>query len=123
MTLLLLLLACDGGGGGDSTAADDTSGDTAADGLCDQGLIVTYETFGKAFLLENCNSCHASTSTARYGAPEEVHFDTIDEAWQFAGRILARAGAEPPDMPPMGGTTDDDRALLRTWLTCAEPGT
>ena len=56
------------------------------------------------------------------GAPEEVTFGSVDDVWARADRVLARAGDEPPTMPPMGGTTADDRERLREWLGCAEPG-
>jgi hypothetical protein len=47
----------------------------------------------------------------------------VDDAWAQRDRILARAAIDTPEMPPLGGTTDDDRARLKIWLTCAEEGT
>lgn len=118
---LLLLLACTGAG--DSAAAGDDTG------LCADPPLVTYETFGAGFLTENCQTCHASTSPNRYGAPDTVVFDTVDDAWAQADRILARAVTAVDDdddatdpMPPMGGSSADDRYLLEVWLTCGEPG-
>ncbi len=107
--LLVWLLAC--------TGAGDT-GDACAD-----APVVTYETFGAGFLRQNCQACHASTTLDRAGAPAEVTFDTVDEAWTWKERILERAAVDPPTMPPMGGTTEDDRAKLTFWLTCADEGT
>jgi uncharacterized membrane protein len=109
--MLLLLLACTGS----SEKGEDS-------GFCSDAPTVTYETFGKGFLTENCQSCHASTSPNRNDAPEDVTFDTVDEVWALSDRILARAAAEPPTMPPMAGTSEDDRLLLRYWLTCGTPG-
>jgi uncharacterized membrane protein len=109
--LLFALLGCSG-------AAVDDSADACAD-----APIVTYETFGAGFLTENCQTCHASTTADRRGAPEDVTFDTVDEAWAWKDRILARAAADPPDMPPLGGTTEDDREKLVWWLECADEGT
>ena len=107
---LIWLLAC--------TGAEDTAVD-----ICADAPVVTYETFGAGFLTENCNSCHAVSSTNRNGAPDDVSFDDVDTAWTWKTRILARTLSDPPGMPPQGGTTDDDRTLLEIWLTCAEEGT
>lgn len=105
-----LALAGCAGGAGDSGQA------------CADAPVVTWETFGHGFVTENCQTCHASSQTERQGAPPAVSFDDAASVWAYADRVLATAAAEPPTMPPMGGTTEDDRALLRTWLTCAEPG-
>lgn len=136
MMVLALLVAC-GGSTGDK--ADDTAGgDTASGDVCEELSTVTFETFGAGFMTENCMACHASTSANRNGAPDDVIFDDpaaaeagtaspgeVDAAatWAWADRILARAAVDPPTMPPMGGTSDDDRTLLYAWLTCATPGT
>ncbi|MDP2307210.1 MAG: hypothetical protein Q8P18_14385 [Pseudomonadota bacterium] len=109
-----LLLACTG---------TDDSAETAVDPLCVDAPIVTYETFGAGFVEENCQSCHASTSLDRQGAPSFVVFDTVDDVWALDERILQVAVPDPPMMPPQGGTTADDRAKLEIWLTCAEMGT
>ncbi len=112
ITLLGALLA--GCGGKDAT--DDT-------GVCAEAPLVTWETFGHGFLIENCQGCHASTSTWRVGAPEDVSFDTLEDAWTHADRILERAGGATPSMPPAGGTSEDDRWRLEMWLRCGTPGT
>ena len=123
--MFLLLLACSGSGD-DTGKTTDTS---TADPLCADAPIVTFETFGAAFMTENCQSCHASTSANRNGAPAEVVFDAgdgvvdKDVTWSWAERILARATSDPIGMPPMGGTTDDDRYRLTVWLTCNPAGT
>ena len=57
--MLFLLLACTG----------DATDDTAVADACADAPVVTYETFGAGFLLENCQSCHASTAPDRKGAP------------------------------------------------------
>lgn len=111
----LVVCACDGGG--DSQPA------TGDSGFCAAAPVVTYETFGSGFMTQNCQTCHASTSPDRNDAPEEVTFDTVEDCWTWSERILARAAGEAPTMPPMGGTTADDRYKLEVWLTCAEPGT
>ncbi len=106
-------------------ACAEGAADSGAPEVCASAPVVTYESFGRGFLTQNCQACHASTVTgeARLGAPEDVAFDTADAAWAHADRILARAAADAPTMPPQAGTTDDDRQRLTWWLACAEPGT
>lgn len=130
MTLLWLLgcahgIAAGGGGpGSDDASAADTSTlppedtGTAVDPLCVDAPVVTWNNFGEGFLIENCQACHASTAPNRHGAPENVTFDTEDDVRTWKDRILARAAGDAPTMPPMGGTSADDRYLLEVWLTC-----
>lgn len=109
----------------DDTATDDTAAaDTAAaDPLCADAVPLTWETFGEGFLLESCDVCHTESAPDRFGAPVGVSFDTVEQAWSWSGRILARSTGEDPDMPPMGGVTEDDRTRLYWWLGCGTPGT
>ena len=109
-----------------AAAADDTStapADDTADPFCAEAPVVTWNNFGNGFLRESCQGCHASTTANRYGAPEAVTFDTVEQAWSWSARILARSGVEDPTMPPAGGVREEDRLLLVYWLTCATPGT
>ena len=129
-----------GGGeaGGDSDGAGDSdpsrpgpedsdpptpidSGDTGD--FCDDVATVTYNNFGQGFMTENCQGCHASTAPNRYGAPEEVSFDAVEDCWTWVDRILARSTGDSPSMPPQGGVSDDDRIRLSWWLRCADFGT
>lgn len=114
--LLALATGCTGGD-------DGSAGTTADSGFCATAPVSTYESFGSGFLTENCQTCHASTAPNRHDAPAEVTFDDAAQAWQWADRILARATGAEVTMPPMGGTTDDDRYLLEVWLSCATSGT
>lgn len=101
VSLLLLVLGCGPGDG------------------CDPDLPrQTWETFGQGFLTAQCQPCHASTAKNRFNAPEEVVFDTEEDAWRWADRILARATGDDPGMPPAGGPTPIDRERLVQWLTC-----
>ncbi len=102
--ILGLWLACGGEKGTDSAACESN---------------VTWDSFGRGFLTENCQTCHASTSPDRNGAPQNVVFDTEADAMAQAGSILALATGETPRMPPAGGVTDADRATLAEWLSCA----
>jgi len=101
----LLLVGCGG--------PDDT-------GLCIDAAPVYWEDFGEGFVTGSCQSCHASTAADRNGAPEEVVFDSVKDAWEWSDRILARATGEAPTMPPSGGVTESDRTKLTWWLLCGE---
>lgn len=118
--LLLLGLAACGDKDTDPAAGSDTGGLPVADtGMCADAPVVTWENFGHGFVLERCQSCHASTADNRYGAPEGVTFDTKEETLAQSDRILARA-VDAETMPPSGGVDPDDLELLELWLTCWE---
>lgn len=93
----------------------------AAARLCEDAPVVTWENFGQGFTIENCQSCHASTAPNRYGAPPYVVFDTHNDVKTWRERMLDRATGDAPTMPPGGGVSEEDRALLEIWLTCYEP--
>ncbi len=113
----LLLLACTG------DTVDTATESAVTDTACAEAAVVTWNSWGQGFLIEACQGCHASEALDRFGAPEDVSFDTVDDAWHWAERILDRAASDPATMPPQGGVVDDDRQRLVWWLTCAEPGT
>lgn len=103
--ILLTLLACG--------EVDGETGDTA----CADTPSLTWDNFGEGFMIQHCQSCHASESPSRQGAPESVTFDTEEETLEQADRIRARV-LESVDMPPQGGVTDDDLQKLEWWLDC-----
>ena len=93
--------------------------DTATPGACDTAKPrLSWETFGQGFLRSQCQGCHASTAADRFGAPENVIFDTEEDAVEFADRILARAAGPDADMPPAGGPSPEDRVRLARWIEC-----
>jgi uncharacterized membrane protein len=111
--LVMLLAACPSTG--------DTA-DSPAD-PCIGAPVLSWESFGHAFLVGQCDTCHAATSLDRNGAPETVTFDTVEEAWAWRELIVESSSSEAPFMPPEGGVSDDDRQRLWWWLECGEPGT
>lgn len=126
MSTLLLLAAClvadpptRGPADSDEPLAD-TAGELPE---CVDAPVVDWDNFGQGFLLQSCQGCHASTTADRYGAPEEVTFDTVDQAWAWADDILSVAAGEAPTMPPRGGVEEDDRVRLVWWLACGVSGT
>ena len=106
------------------TAAQTDTADTAepAPDFCDDAPLLTWNNFGQGFIREACQGCHATDVPDRYGAPEDVVFDTVEVTWAQADRVLARATGDFPSMPPLGGTHESDRVKLEYWLVCGEPG-
>ena len=124
--ILVSLAACQGGEVASDTSVDDQSaGDSAhvGESLCEEAPLVTYANFGEGFLLANCQICHASTAADRHEAPESVTFDTVDQTWTWADRILDRTTGDDASMPPEGGVSEYDMELLTYWLGCGEEGT
>jgi len=91
-----------------------------AEAPTDSGCGPTWEVWGASFFAQWCDSCHAASSPNRYGAPEGVSFDDLDEVLAAQDRILARV-VEAQDMPPGGGLTDEERELLEDFLACEAP--
>lgn len=87
-----------------------------------EGTKLTYETFGRAFLAERCQTCHGQPTSERDGAPSGYDFATLDAVREHKRRIFARAAADNVTMPP--GPDDppaSERARLAEWLVCGAP--
>lgn len=110
LAIVFLASACKGDKGESAVPAET--------GLCADAPVLMWANFGQGFVLENCQSCHASTSLDRNDAPEEVSFDTLEQVRALSDRILARAAGAEPTMPPEGGVGDEDREKLELWLSC-----
>ena len=104
--MFFLLWACASGKANDTSSIVCTSSD-----------VPSYQEWTNGFLLSKCQPCHASTTTNRYGAPEQVTFDTYEQVDTWIESI-ARTVLEEETMPPSGGVTDEERALLELWLDC-----
>jgi uncharacterized membrane protein len=85
---------------------------------CDQSVL-TYRTFGEPFIADWCRGCHSEQlyPTMRQDAPLDVNLDTIDQVRARKRMILDLAG-ERALMPPSGGPSTEERALLREWISC-----
>jgi hypothetical protein len=85
---------------------------------------VSYEDFAGPFLLNWCVGCHSSSldEAHRKMAPLGMDFDTLEGVRAHADRIKVRV-AELKNMPPLGGPSDEDRALLAEWIDCDLPST
>lgn len=86
------------------------------------GTKLTYDSFGAAFIAENCQTCHGQASGDRKGAPSDYDFGSLDGVRQWKRRIFVRAAADNVTMPP--GPDDPpeaDRERLAEWLACGAP--
>lgn len=106
--MIWLLLACD------PVATD------SADPACADAPYVGWDNFGEEILLENCQTCHASGSTTRAGAPETVYFDTEEDVRTWKERILVVTDPETGTMPPAVPIDPEDYERLVIWLECWE---
>ena len=119
--IALLLAACGAPEEPGAVESADTGAEPAeptGPEICLDAPVTTWDNFGAGFVTQHCSACHASTTPDRHDAPADVTFDTEEQAWQWAERILARAASETPTMPPQGGVSEDDRYLLEVWLNC-----
>ena len=107
LALAVLLLALGAGGCGPDPDCTD----------------LTWDNYGQGELRSWCTGCHSShlAEDARWGAPEGVDFDTRAGIRAHAERALARATADPPTMPPVGGGDAEARERLGEWLACGAP--
>ena len=95
-------------------------GDDSSDPECAREPPLDYTGFGEGFLTTHCLGCHSSLLPAemRHDSPVGVDFDTYERVLQWADRIEARATGAEPTMPPSGGPSKDEIALLTEWLHC-----
>ena len=87
-----------------------------------EGTKLTYESFGRDYMAQNCQICHGQASGERKGAPPGYDFGTLEAVRDKKSRIFARAAADNVTMPP--GPDDPPRAerdKLAEWLACGAP--
>lgn len=82
-----------------------------------------WTTWARPLLQTWCTTCHHSAlvGEGRRGAPIGLDFDRYDVVAASADAIR-RAAIEDRRMPPAGGPSDDELALLDEWLACGLPG-
>jgi uncharacterized membrane protein len=87
-----------------------------------EGTTLTYESFGRSFIDDNCQSCHGATSSGRKGAPSGYDFGSADEVRRWRSRIFSRAALDNTTMPPGPDVPPrDERDKLAEWLACGAP--
>lgn len=132
-TLLALMLtglsaACGGDDETDPEVFEEALGGSGAwttlsERPCPEDSFVTYEDFGGPLMISYCNGCHSQDlpEAERQKAPFGVDFDTVEQIRKHAERIWQRSGDQNATMPPIGGPSEEDRALLGEWLACGAP--
>ncbi|HEU0034905.1 MAG TPA: hypothetical protein VFQ53_29975 [Kofleriaceae bacterium] len=113
----LLAIGLAAGCGTDASSGDDDGGPTPDQ--CATSFL-DYDNFGAPFVADWCRGCHSSALPAamRQNAPADVNFDDYAKTMEWRERILVRATGDAPTMPPVGGPSDEERALLAEWLGC-----
>jgi len=114
---LLLVAGC----GADAVDRDPTDPPPDPD-VCEVSYL-RYDNFGAGFSASWCRGCHSSSipEAGRQHAPLGVDFDTEADLVKWADRIAIRATGDNPTMPPAGGPSVEERALLAEWLGCGMP--
>jgi uncharacterized membrane protein len=89
--------------------------------MCADQPDVTWNNWGKGFFTTYCTGCHSETTPNRYGAPESVNFDTLDEVKALKSTIRKDV-LEDGTMPVGGGVIDEHKELLEVFLDCGLGG-
>ncbi|MSP55356.1 MAG: hypothetical protein EXR69_07115 [Myxococcales bacterium] len=77
----------------------------------------TWSNFGEAFFITYCDACHAAESPNRFGAPDEMTFDTEDEVRSQTPSIRYTV-IDAESMPLGGGLPPEDLTQLDNYLNC-----
>lgn len=117
------------GGPGDSTGEATTGtsgGETTTDAVdpCADNFL-TWDNFGRPFMLTWCTGCHHSSipSAERAQAPCSVNLDRHGDFRFWAQRVLGRAvDMAPSPMPPAAIIPAGELALLARYIECGAPG-
>lgn len=85
---------------------------------CDRSFL-SYDNFGSPFIVNWCRACHSAglPLDMRQQAPAGVNFDTLGEIRTWS-RPIARTAGYAATMPPAGGPSSNERAMLVEWLRC-----
>lgn len=99
---------------------DDPPGDAGVTARECETSYLSYGNFAAAFSADWCRGCHGAAvpETMRQKAPLGVDFDDLAALRHWAERISVRATGDAPTMPPAGGPSAEERALLAEWIAC-----
>ncbi|MBM74892.1 MAG: hypothetical protein CMK59_05790 [Proteobacteria bacterium] len=103
-TLMLMLLSC-GGVQHDSSSP------------CYGAEQVEWNYWARGFFDTYCRGCHSSTTVNRFGAPDNINFDSEAEVLSQANAIYDSVILRQ-SMPKGGGLEDKDMESLRVYLQC-----
>jgi uncharacterized membrane protein len=107
------IAACSSDPGGGEPPPDPSSE------LCKTSTL-SYQNFAAPFVITWCRGCHGESQPVamRQNAPIGVNFDTAEDVRGAGARLLVRATGSAPTMPPVGGPSEEERALLAEWISC-----
>ncbi len=116
LAVVLAVLATACGNDAATSMGDDTGPEPDA---CETSYL-RYDNFGAIFSANWCRGCHSASVPAdmRQMAPTDVNFDSEADLVEWKARIRVRATGDAPTMPPAGGPSADERALLAEWIDC-----
>lgn len=119
LLIACMLAACGNDIGSDPINDDDDDGEPPPVAQCDSSFL-DHDNFGAPFVANWCRGCHSSAvpMNMRQKAPIDVNFDGEGDLVVWAERIKIRASGDKPTMPPAGGPSDEERALLAEWIQC-----
>jgi uncharacterized membrane protein len=94
----------------------------ACTGSADSGACTElgWAGYGDVFLRDWCRSCHSAAAPNRFGAPEGMDFDTLDDVHTWIGPIEDTVIGDE-SMPLGGGIDDASRAEFGEWIGCGAP--
>ena len=78
----------------------------------------TYETWAEGFFISKCQPCHAPEARDIFGAPA-IEMNTREEIVEIID-IIEDSVLVHERMPPGGGLSEDERALLQEWMECPQ---
>ena len=81
---------------------------------CPEDSVLTWDNFGGPHLLTWCAPCHSSAlpQDERQDATEGVNLATYEEFSDHQSGVYQWATGESAAMPPSGGPTDEEKAML-----------
>lgn len=113
---------------GCSSDTDPSDDGKATGALCPTNSMLTYASFGQAFMQSYCLRCHSESvkGADRKRAPSDHNFDLPLDVRLLADHIDRYAGAGPEAtntiMPPNGPLPSEaERRQLSEWLACGAP--
>ena len=80
----------------------------------------TWTNFAGAFFVTRCGACHAANAPDRFGAPEAMVFDTLEQVRALESAVRAST-LEARTMPLGGGVPEEDLERLQAWLDTRMP--
>lgn len=114
--MLLLTLALTGCG--DETDKDSSEPADSSEVSCESAPDLTWSNWGDGFFANYCRACHSESVGDRWGAPEGLDFDTLEQVQQNRGWIHQTVLVDGT-MPVGGGVYEEDLEFLTYFLECS----